>query len=110
MSRKTAGEIRKLRDLHGRSLWADSLAVGQLPLLLGHPVEMDEAMPEIGPNALSVAFGDFRRAYLIVEKAGLKMLRDPFSSKPNMLLYAYRRVGGSLANGKAVNLIKFGIS
>ncbi len=110
MNRSTAGAVRKFKDGQGNYLWSDGLAAGAPASLLGFPVEIDEQMPDIASNSLSVAFGDFSQAYTIVEMPGLKLLRDPFSSKPNVQLYAYRRVGGGLSNGEAVKLLKFGVS
>jgi HK97 family phage major capsid protein len=107
MNRKTAATIRKLKDEHGRFIWSDSLAAGQPDMLLGFPVTLDEMMPAIASGSLSVAFGDFSEAYLIAERQGLRLLRDPFSNKPHVLFYCYRRVGGGLANSEAVKLMKF---
>jgi len=56
---------------------------------------------------LSIAFGDFAEAYLIADRQGLRLLRDPFTDKPNVRFYAYRRVGGGVANFEAVKLLKF---
>jgi HK97 family phage major capsid protein len=53
-----------------------------------------------------IAFGDFKAGYVIVEKVGIKWLRDPFTGKPNVLFYAYRRVGGDVANSDAIKLLK----
>jgi HK97 family phage major capsid protein len=63
-------------------------------------------MPAVGAGNFPIAFGDFKKGYLIVEKAGIKMLRDPFTDKPHVIFYAYRRVGGGLANSEAIKLLK----
>ncbi len=55
-------------------------------------------------------FGDFQRGYLIVERSGLKLLRDPYTSKPNVVFYAYRRVGGGLADCDAIRALKVSTS
>ncbi len=83
------------------------MTAGAPSSLLGHAVEIDENMPDISTNTLSIAFGNFSLGYLIVDKAGIRMLRDPFTSKPNVLFYAYRRVGGGLANSEAIKVMKF---
>jgi len=56
-----------------------------------------------------VAFGDFRRGYLIVDRAGIRILRDPYSSKPYVLFYTTKRVGGGLQDFDAIKLLKFGV-
>lgn len=109
MNSKTAGTVRKLKDADGRFIWIDSIAAGQPPLLLGYPVQVDEFAPDIGADAAAIWFGDFAEAYLIVDRPGIRLLRDPFTNKPNVLFYAYSRVGGALQNSEAVKAIVFGI-
>ncbi|MDM7462990.1 MAG: phage major capsid protein [Tepidimonas taiwanensis] len=110
MNSKTAGAVRKLQDADGRFLWADSLAQGQPAQLMGYPVMICEDMPDIAAGAHAIAFGDFREAYTIAERPELRILRDPFSAKPNVLFYASKRVGGAVTNAKAVKLLKFAAS
>jgi len=108
MNRKTAAAVRKLKDAEGRHVWVDSLVAGQPSLLLGYPVEIDEDMPDIGADKLAIAFGNFEKAYTIVEQPGAKFLTDPYTDKPNVRLFAYRRVGGGVNNTEAVKFLKFG--
>lgn len=107
MNRNTASVVRKFKDVDGRYVWSDSLIAGQPATLLGYPVEISEDMPDIAANSLSVALGNFSRAYTIVEKPGIKFLPDPFTAKPHVLLYSYRRVGGGMNNSEAIKLLKF---
>lgn len=107
MNSKTAAAIRKMKDADGRFLWTDALAAGQTPQLLGYPVLISEDMPDIGNDALAVAFGDFRAAYTIVERPDLRVLRDPFSAKPHVLFYATKRVGGGVTDFRAIKLLRF---
>jgi len=67
-------------------------------------------MPNIGANSFSIALGDFRRGYLIVDRQGVSVLRDPFSAKPYVLFYTTKRVGGGVADYDAIKLLKFGAS
>lgn len=110
MNRKTAGVVRKLKDAEGRHVWVDSLVAGQPSQLLGYPVEIDEDMPDIGADKLAIAFGNVAKAYTIVERPGAKFLTDPYTDKPNVRLYAYRRVGGGVNNTEALKFLKFGSS
>lgn len=110
MNRKTAAEVRKLKDSEGRHVWVDSLVAGQPPVLLGYAVEIDEDMPDIGAGSLSIAFGNFAKAYTIVEQPGAKFLTDPYTDKPNVRLFAYRRVGADVNNAEAVKFLKFSAS
>lgn len=107
MNSKTAGIVRKMKDVDGRFIWTDSLIVGQPPTLLGYPVELDEFAPDIGAGIAAIWFGDFAQGYLIVDRPGIRLLRDPFTSKPNVIFYAYARVGGGLQNSEAIKAVVF---
>jgi HK97 family phage major capsid protein len=69
-----------------------------------------EDMPDIAANSLSVAFGDFRRGYLVVDRQGVSVLRDPFTAKPYVLFYTTKRVGGGVQDFDAIKLLKFAAS
>jgi len=110
MNRKTVGEVRKFKDGDGRYLWAPGAQPGQPSTLMGYPVTEMEAMPDIAAGSYSVAFGDFAKGYLIVDRAGLRVLRDPYSAKPFVLFYTTKRVGGGVQNFDAIKLLKFSAS
>ena len=111
MNRKTAAAVRKIKESTTDAyIWAPGLQAGQPEMLLGFPVVIDENMPDIGANTLSIAFGNVSRAFTIVEQPGVKLLSDPYTSKPFVKLYGYRRVGGALSNTEALKLVKFSAS
>ena len=110
MNSKTVGAVRKMKDADGRFLWSDGLAAGEPSRLMGYPVVVSEDMPDIAANAYAVAFGDFRAAYTIAERPDLRILRDPFSAKPNVLFYANKRVGGDITDYAAIKLLKIAVS
>jgi HK97 family phage major capsid protein len=110
MNRKTQGALRKLKDADGNYLWQPSATADGRASFMGFPLVEAEDMPNIGANSLSVAFGDFRRGYLIVDRQGVNVLRDPYSSKPYVLFYTTKRVGGGVADFDAIKLLKFGVS
>lgn len=107
MSRSTVSAVRKLKDGQGNYLWQPANAPGEWPSLLGYPVAESEDMPAIGTNALGIAFGDFSRGYLIVDRAGIRVLRDPYTAKPYVLFYTTKRVGGGVQDFDAIKLLKF---
>ncbi|QPC41997.1 phage major capsid protein [Kaustia mangrovi] len=110
MNRKTQAEIRKIKDADGNYLWQPAAQAGGAATLMTAPIAEAEEMPDIGSDALAVAFGDFRRGYLIVDRLGVRILRDPYSSKPYVLFYTTKRVGGGVQNFEAIKLLKFGVS
>lgn len=106
MNDATVGVIRKFKDGDHQYLWQPSLQVGQPSTFLGYALESDDFMPDIGSNAFPIAFGDFRRAYVIVDRVGTRVLRDPYTNKPYVLFYTTKRVGGGVQNFEAVKLFK----
>jgi HK97 family phage major capsid protein len=108
MNRRTQSAIRKFKDAEGNYLWQPPLAAGRAATLIGFPVTEAEAMPDLGKDSLSVAFGDFRRGYVVVDRTGLRVLRDPYSAKPYVLFYTTKRVGGGVQDFDAIKLLKFG--
>ena len=110
MNSKTAGTVRKMKDADGRFLWSDGLSAAMPSLLMGYPVLVAEDMPDIAASTYAIAFGDFRSAYTIAERPEVRVLRDPFSAKPNVLFYANKRVGGDVTDFAAFKLLKFAVS
>lgn len=110
MNRKVQGALRKLKDADGNYLWQPAATADGKARLMGFDLVEAEDMPNIGANSLSIAFGDFRRGYLIVDRQGVSVLRDPFSSKPYVLFYTTKRVGGGIADFDAIKLLKFAVS
>ena len=110
MNKSSVSHVRKFKDADGNYLWQPSLSAGGEASLMGYPVTEAEDMPEIETNAFSIAFGDFQKGYLIVDRQGVQVLRDPFSAKPYVLFYTTRRVGGGVQDFNAIKLLKFGQS
>ena len=104
MNRQTLGACRKLRDDDERSLFQWD---GTMPATLaGEAYTLFEDMPDIAANAFPIAYGDLSAAYQIVDREGLMVMRDPYSSKPNVQFYGLKRVGGGIKQFEAIKLIK----
>ncbi len=110
MNCKTQAEVRKLKDADGNHLWQPPAAVGEGASLLGFGVVEAKDMPNISTDSTAIAFGDFNRGYLIVDRAGIRVLRDPYSAKPYVLFYTTKRVGGDVQDFDAIKLVRFGIA
>ncbi|WP_454657673.1 phage major capsid protein [Bosea beijingensis] len=109
MNRKTQATVRKFKDSTGNYLWQPPASAGAPATLLGFPLVEAEDMPNIANNAVSIAFGDFRRGYLVVDRAGVRILRDPYSAKPYVLFYTTKRVGGGVQDFAAIKGLKFAV-
>ena len=110
MNRKTVSAVRKFKDADGHYVWQPAQRLGETASLMGYPVTEIETMPDVAAGSLSIAFGDFQRGYLIVDRAGVRVLRDPFTAKPYVLFYTTKRVGGGVQNFDAIKVMKFAAS
>ena len=82
MNDATFAIIRKFKDGDGNYLWRPGLLENAPNTLLGKPVEIDDNVPDVGAGAYPIAFGDYRRAYTIVDHlSGTRLLRDPYTTK-----------------------------
>jgi HK97 family phage major capsid protein len=109
MSRPTLKEVRKLKDAQGQYLWAPGIrSEGRPAELLGRPYITCPDMPSIGANTFPVAFGDFKRGYLIVDRLSMEMMMDPYTAKSTGMveLSARRRVGGQVIIAEAIKTMK----
>ena len=110
MNRKTQAAIRKLKDADGNYLWQPPATPGSRAMLMGFPLVEAEDMPDAATDGTPIAFGDFARGYLVVDRTGVRVLRDPYSAKPYVLFYTTKRVGGGVQDFDAIKLLKYGTS
>lgn len=110
MNSTTIAAVAKLRDGEDRPIWVPSIAQGTPSLLLGYPVIADENMPDIAAGERPIAFGDFARGYVIVDRVDVRILRDPFTRKGFVKFYATKRVGGSPQDTRAIKFLKMSVS
>jgi len=105
MSRAAIQAIRLLKSTTNQYLWQPSLSAGTPDTLMGVPAMHAADMPTPAAASLSVAFGDFSKAYQIVDRIGIRVLRDPFTEKPFVNFYTIKRVGGDVVNFEAIKLL-----
>lgn len=106
VNRLVLRDIRKLKDTNNQYLWEPGLKIDGEETLLGRPVHAATDMPVAAASSLSVAYGDFRSGYQIVDRIGIRVLRDPFTAKPYVKFYTTKRVGGDVINFEAIKLQK----
>ncbi len=106
MNSTTTGAIRKLKASDGHYLWQPGLAMGQPDMLLGYEIETWEQMQDIATNAFPVAFGNFQRGYLLVDRVGMMMTRDNVTTVGFTKFYIRRREGGIPLNNNAIKFLR----
>ena len=106
MNKGILSEVRKWKGSDGQYIWRPGLEMGQPDTILGYQITEAEDMPAKGANALPVAFGDFSRGYLIEDRIGTSVLRDPYTNKPYVGFYTRKRLGGCVVDSEAIKVIK----
>ena len=107
MNRSTLASIQGLKDENGRFIWQQSLSEPLKQTIFGIPVFCSAHMPNVGENKLAIVIGDFKAAYKIVDRAGIGIMRDPYTDKPFIKFYAVKRVGGDVIAPSALKFAKF---
>jgi len=110
MGRKAQSLVRQFKTATGQYLWAPPASADAAATLMNFPIVEAEDMPDPAANSLSIAFGDFERGYVVVDRIGIRVLRDPYSAKPYVLFYTTKRVGGGVQNFEAIKLLRFGVA
>lgn len=110
MGRRAQSLVRQFKTTTGDYIWAPPATADAGASLMNFPVVEAEDMPDPAANSLSIAFGDFERGYVVVDRVGIRVLRDPYSAKPYVLFYTTKRVGGGVQNFEAIKLLKFAAS
>jgi HK97 family phage major capsid protein len=102
--------IRTLKSADGAYLWQAGIAAGQPATLLGAPIVEMADMDGIAAGKFAAAYGNFKSAYLIADRVGIRTLRDPYTHKPYVHFYTTKRVGGALVNPEAIKVLKIAAS
>lgn len=104
-------EIRAFKESTTNAyMWQPGLAAGQPSTLLGYEVVEAEDVAAKAASSLSLAFGNFKNGYCVVDRVGVRTLRDPYTNKPNVQFYATKRTGGMVLDSEAIKVVKFAVS
>ena len=108
LNRTTLGSVRKLKDSYGQYIWIPGIAQGRPNTLDGDPYVEVPDMPDEAANAYPIAYGDWRRAYTLVDRIAMEMVRDPYTQATagNVRFIFRRRLGGKVTLAEAVRKLK----
>lgn len=112
LSRKTLKTVATLKDGTGQYLWKPYFEAGAPMRIYGYPYIEATDMPDIEAGAYPIAFGDFRRGYLIVDRIAIELQRDPYTQNTSGLIrfVARKRVGGQVIQAEAIRKLKIAAS
>ncbi|MDP3372562.1 MAG: phage major capsid protein [Candidatus Paracaedibacteraceae bacterium] len=109
VARSAVTQLRRLKTQDGLPIWQPSLLAKEPDMLLGYPVVLSDDMPPAreGEPSTSMVFANFKRGYQVIDRHEMRLLRDPYSSKPFVEFYATKRVGGDVIDFDAFKAISF---
>lgn len=102
----TVAKVALLKDTTGQYLWRPGLVANEPDTLLGRPLQTDPDMPVMAVSAKSIAFGDFKRAYIIRDAGsiGVQRLNELYSANGLVGFRCFQRVDGKMADVNAVKV------
>jgi HK97 family phage major capsid protein len=106
MNRNTMSKVRLLKDGQNNYLWQPTFVAGQPSSLAGYPLEEMADLANVADAAFPVLFGDFKRTYLVIDRLGIRVMRDPYTNKPYVMFYTTKRVGGGVQDPTAMRALK----
>lgn len=111
MADTTLAALRKIKDGSGSFYLFNPDPTGEFDgIVLGKPVVVDDNVPVIAANSYSIAYANWKRAYRIVDRRGITLIRDNITAKGTTKFNFRKRVGGGIRNFEAIKLMKFATS
>lgn len=103
LNRTTLGSVRRLKTAEKQYLWMPGIS-GQPNTIDGDPYVEVPDMPSEGAGTTPIAYGDFARAYTLVDRIQMEMLRDPYTqaTSGNIRFIFRRRLGGQVTLAEAI--------
>ena len=110
INRMSLGAARKLKDGQGNYLWQPSYVAGEPATLNGAPIVEVPGMPGVTAGNISALYGDMEATYLVIDRIGISVLRDPYTNKPFVHFYTFKRVGGGVYNPEPMRALKVAVN
>lgn len=108
-NRAVVSELRKAKNATTNEYFLQPGVAGQPATFMGYPITICQDMPALATGSKSLYFGDFKEAYQIVDRVGIRTLRDPYTAKPYIVFYSTKRVGGGVVNFEAIKAMNFDV-
>ena len=109
MSKKTRSAIRKMKDSDGQYLLSKDLTAPWGHSLLGNPVYVSDAMPEMAANNRAIVFLDCSGvATKLGEKPSVEVLRERFADQHAVGAICWLELDSKVENSQKVSVLKMG--
>jgi HK97 family phage major capsid protein len=98
LNRLSLHEIRTMKYGNGMYVWQAAFNEGKPGNILGFPYTVAENMPKMAKDAFPIMFGNFKRAYTVVDRSAISFFIDPYSQSLSGVtqIIARRRIGGKV--------------
>lgn len=106
MHRQTLSMVQGIKDNVGRFIWQPGLNSGISDTLFGIPVVCCDDVHLFSSNKPSIVLADFKLGYKIIEKEGVTVMQDPYTTKHLVKFYATKKVGGDVVDHEAIRFMK----
>lgn len=108
MNRQMFINVATLKDLENRYIFQTYFLDSKLnQMLLGKEIVFSNDLPyALADNDLAIAYADWKQAYTIVDRYGIRVIRDPYTNKPYVLFYSTKRTGGAVTGFDAIKRLK----
>ena len=112
LNRNTLGRVRRLKDANNQYLWAPGIANGAPNTILGASYAEMADMPNVAANSFPIAFADWKKLYVIVDRVNVSLQADYTTGADDGLVVfrARRRVGGGVRQAEAGRKLKIAAS
>ena len=100
--------IHTLKDGNKQYIWMPGIALGKPNTIDGDPYVEVPDMPSEGANTYPIAYGDFARAYTLVDRLAMSLQRDNLTqaTSGNVRFLFWKRVGGAVTLAEAIRKLK----
>lgn len=108
MNRATHNVLAQLKNGDGEYFLQRNLTEGAAARLFGYDIIINEDMADIPAStgdAAPILFGNFARAYQIIDRVGVSMLRDPYTNPGSVMFYTRKRTGSMVLDASALKVV-----
>jgi len=108
MNRATHDLLVNMKNADGEYFLQRDITTAAATKLFGYDIVINEDMdnvPATTGDVCPIMFGNFSRAYQIVDRVGVSMLRDPYTHMGSVMFYTRKRTGSMVLDASALKIV-----